>query len=110
MRIGIDLGGTKIEGIALSDDGAILQRVRVDTPRSYDACISAIVHVVRQIEHATSREGTVGIGIPGVSVPSTGLVKNANSVWLNGQPLAADLATALTRPVHLRRRTGDPEP
>ena len=101
MRIGIDLGGTKIEGIALSDDGAILQRVRVDTPRSYDACISAIVHVVRQIEHATSREGTVGIGIPGVSVPSTGLVKNANSVWLNGQPLAADLATALTRPVRV---------
>ena len=101
MRIGIDLGGTKIEGIALSDNGAIPQRVRVDTPRSYDACIDAIVHVVREIERATSREGTVGVGIPGVIVPSTGLVKNANSVWLNGQPLAADLATALTRPIRV---------
>ena len=101
MRIGIDLGGTKIEGIALSENGAIPQRVRVDTPRSYDACIDAIVHVVREIEHVTSREGTVGVGIPGVIVPSTGLVKNANSAWLNGQPLAADLATALMRPVRV---------
>ena len=101
MRIGIDLGGTKIEGIALSENGAIPQRVRVDTPRSYDACIDAIVHVVREIERATSRAGTVGVGIPGVIVPSTGLVKNANSVWLNGQPLAADLATALSRPIRV---------
>ena len=101
MRIGIDVGGTKIEGIALNESGAITQRVRVDTPRSYDACLDAIVHVVRQIEHAMSREGTVGVGIPGVIVPSTGLVKNANSVWLNGQPLAADLARALARPVRV---------
>lgn len=101
MRIGVDLGGTKIEGIALSDDGATLARLRVDTPRSYDGTVAAIATLVAQLEHETGMRGTVGLGIPGAVTPSTGLVKNANSVWLIGQPLTADLSMRLDRPVRV---------
>jgi fructokinase len=101
MRIGIDLGGTKIEGIALSDSGAELARLRVPTPRDYDGSVDALRWLVRDLERATGLTGTVGIGIPGAVVPRTGLVKNANSVWLNGRPLPADLARALDRPVRM---------
>ena len=100
MRIGIDLGGTKIEGIAL--DGTIeLTRVRTPTPRDdYDATVRAIRDLVAQIEQQVGR-GTVGIGIPGAISTRTGLVKNANSTWLIGKPLDRDLARALARPVRV---------
>ena len=101
MQIGIDLGGTKIEGIALDDAGEALARQRVPTPRDYARTIAAIVSLVTRLETATGRRGTVGIGIPGAVVPDTGLVKNANSVWLIGQPLGADLAAQLQREVRL---------
>jgi len=101
MQIGIDLGGTKIEGIALDDAGATLARQRVPTPRDYAGTIDAIVSLVTGLETATGRRGTIGIGIPGAVVPDTGLVKNANSVWLIGQPLGADLAAQLRREVRL---------
>ena len=100
MRIGIDLGGTKIEGLALADDGGELARLRVATPRhDYGATIHAIVSIVASLEREAGRRGTVGIGIPGTIESTTGLVKNANSTWLNGQPLPEDLERVLQRPL-----------
>ncbi|CAA9303736.1 MAG: Cryptic sugar kinase Mak [uncultured Gemmatimonadaceae bacterium] len=101
MRIGIDLGGTKIEGIALSHAGDELARRRVATPRDYAASLDAIGALVRELEQGAGVAGTVGVGIPGAVVPATGLVKNANSVWLNGRPLGGDLEARLGRPVRL---------
>lgn len=102
MLIGIDWGGTKIEGIALSETGATLARERVATPRGdYDGCIAAVVALVRAFEASLGETGTVGIGIPGSISPATGLVKNANSTWMNGHPLDRDLERALARPVRV---------
>jgi fructokinase len=100
MRIGIDLGGTKIEGIALADDGGERVRRRVPAPRGdYAKTLDAIVSLVDDIEREAHDRGTIGIGIPGIISPATGLVKNANSTWLNGRPLAHDLPRRLGRPV-----------
>jgi len=101
MRIGIDLGGTKIEGIALDDTGDTLARERMPTPRSYAETVLAIAGLARGLEARLGREGSVGVGIPGAVVAGTGLVKNANSTWLIGQPLGADLERELRRPVRL---------
>jgi fructokinase len=102
MRIGIDLGGTKIEGVALDDSGEQLARFRVPTPQhDYDATVQALAGMVHRLEEAAGARGTVGIGIPGVVSPSTGLVKNANSVWLIGHPLDRDLEQRLGRPVRV---------
>ncbi len=100
MRIGLDLGGTKIEGVALADDGAQLARRRVATPRhDYAATLEAMAGLVRDLEAETGRRGSVGVGMPGALSPATGLVKNANSTWLIGQPLDRDLSGLLGRPV-----------
>lgn len=102
MRIGIDLGGTKIEGIALAADGRELQRRRIPAPRgNYDDSVRAIVELVTTLEADTGERGTLGVGIPGAVSPATGLIKNANSTWLNGRPLAEDLSRAFARPVRL---------
>lgn len=102
MRIGIDLGGTKIEALAIDNDGTELVRYRVDTPRGdYQGSIDAIVGLVRKIEAETKRTGSVGAGIPGSISGKTGLVKNANSTWINGKPLDKDLTAALGREVRL---------
>jgi len=101
MRIGIDLGGTKIEAIALSPAGQEIARLRVTTPRDYAASLDAIAGLVRELERAAGAAGTVGVGIPGTVVPRTGLVKNANSTWLNGRPLERDLEGRLGRPVRV---------
>ena len=101
MRIGIDIGGTKIEAIALDNDGRERFRQRVPTPRGhYDQTVDAVASLVAQAE-AIVGASTVGIGMPGVVSPATGLVKNANSTWLNGRPLAEDLTARLVRPVRL---------
>jgi fructokinase len=100
MRIGVDLGGTKIEAVALDDQSRVLARRRVATPRGdYDATLSAIVALVRGVEHDAGTTGTVGVGIPGTISPATGLVKNANSTWMNGRALAEELPKLLGRPV-----------
>ena len=100
VRIGIDVGGTKIEGIAIDRDGRERARHRIATPRGdYAASIAAIVDLVAMLEDKAGGSGTVGFGMPGVLSPRTGLVKNANSTWLNGRPFDADLAAALQRPV-----------
>lgn len=102
MRIGIDLGGTKIEGIAFGPDGIELVRRRVATPHdSYDATIGTIVELVGWIERETGTRGSVGVGTPGAISPATGLIKNANNTRLIGHPLDRDLAAALDRPVRV---------
>lgn len=100
MRIGIDLGGTKIEGIVL-DGSRELARVRVDTPRDdYAATLDAIVALIANLRTTAGAQATVGIGIPG-TIASTGLVKNANSTWLIGRPLQHDLESRLARSVRI---------
>ena len=101
MRIGIDLGGTKIEAVAL-DGSAELSRVRIETPHGdYGATLDAVVEMVRQLEAWCGGRGTVGVGIPGTVSSDSGLVKNANSVWLIGRPLKADLEQRLDREIRL---------
>ncbi|MBY0492163.1 MAG: ROK family protein [Gemmatimonadaceae bacterium] len=102
LRIGIDLGGTKIEGVVLDAHGRVLAQERIPTPRAYLATVHALTALVLRLEVAVGARATVGIGIPGVVVPETGLVKNANSTWLNGQPLQRDLAEALQREVRMQ--------
>jgi fructokinase len=101
MRIGIDLGGTKIEGIAIDRSGERV-RLRILTPRGdYDATVRAVRDLVLRIEAEAGGKGTVGVGMPGAISPHTGLVKNANSTWLIGKRLDRDLAAALERPVRV---------
>lgn len=102
MRIGIDLGGTKIAGVALADDGTLLERQRVATPYGdYAATLDAIVELIGAIERATGETGSVGIGTPGAISPATGLFKNANSVFLNGRPGQEDLQRRLGRDIRM---------
>lgn len=102
MRIGIDLGGTKTEVIALDDAGEQRFRHRLPTPRDdYQQTIETIAALVDMAEQATSQTGSVGIGIPGSISPYTGVVKNANSTWLNGQPFDNDVSRRLKREVRL---------
>lgn len=102
MRIGIDLGGTKIEGLVLDAAGRERERLRVPTPRDgYDAIVEAVASLVERLETAVGERGTVGVGIPGTISPATGLVKNANTVALLGHPLDKDLEARLGRPVRV---------
>jgi fructokinase len=102
LRVGIDLGGTKIAGIALAADGRARAEHRTPAPRhDYAATIRAIGDMVRHLETAAGARGSVGIGMPGSLSPATGLVQNANSTWLNGRPLQHDLEAHLARPVRL---------
>lgn len=102
MRLGIDLGGTKIEIVALADDSAQLLRRRVPTPRGdYPGTLEAIAGLVREAESELGQQGSVGIGIPGAESRVTGLIKNANSTWLIGKPLKPDLEALLRREIKL---------
>jgi fructokinase len=101
MRIGIDLGGTKIEIIALDAGGAERHRERIPTPDDYESVIGAIRGLVEATEARLGARATVGIGMPGCISPATGLVKGANSTFLNGMPFDRDLAAALGRPVRV---------
>jgi len=103
LRIGVDLGGTKIEVIALDGDGEVRVRRRIGTPRhDYEGSLDAIGRLVREVE-AEAGAGMLraGVAMPGAISPATGRVKNANSVWLNGRHLDRDLETRLERPVRL---------
>ncbi len=100
MRIGIDLGGTKIEGIAIADDRSERLRRRIAAPRGdYATTLAAVAGLVRDIEGELGVRGLVGVGIPGTISPATGVVKNSNSIWLNGRPIAEDLSRLLDRPI-----------
>jgi fructokinase len=100
VRLGIDLGGTKTELLAMGPDGAELWRKRVPTARDYDGTLGVIAELVRAAEAATAARGSLGLAIPGTET-SSGAIKNANSTWLNDRPLRSDLEAALARPVRL---------
>ncbi len=101
MRFGIDLGGTKIEIVALDPDGAVRLRQRIPTPKGYAETIDAITTLVGAADRETGALGSIGVGIPGSLSPVTGLVRNANTQALNGRPLDQDLAAAIGRPVRV---------
>ena len=101
FRLGIDLGGTKIEIIALGPDGNFTHRHRVSTPTNYADTVQALADLVLGAERELGGRGSVGVGIPGVVSPATGLVKNANSVMLNGHPIDKDLGARLGREVRV---------
>jgi fructokinase len=100
-RIGIDLGGTKIEIAVLASDGSERYRHRIDTPHGYQASLEGIAGLVRDVEAQLGVTATVGIGIPGVISPATGLVKNANSIALNGHAFDRDISALLDREVRV---------
>jgi fructokinase len=103
MRIGIDLGGTKIEGLVLDGDGAERARLRVATPdTAYEDTVQAIARLVAELEKRVGARCSVGIGHPGAISPATGLIKNANSTRLNGRPLRTDLERMLGREVRMQ--------
>src|SRR5260370_30039853 len=102
FRIGIDLGGTKIEGAAIDAGGSVRFRHRVVTPaQDYRGTIDAIIALISTIEQQLGTTAPVGIGIPGAVSPATGFIKNANSAWLIGRPLQRDIEDALWRPKRL---------
>jgi len=102
MLIGIDWGGTKIEGVALTGDGKELLRVREDTPRhDYPGCINLICELIARIERETGQTGSIGIGIPGSLEPRSRLGKGASSTWLLGQPVEKDLKVAIGREIRV---------
>ena len=102
LRLGIDLGGTKIEIVALAEGSAELLRRRAPTPRGdYRGTLLAVAGLVNEAEKQLGQRGSIGIGIPGAESRVTGLIKNANSTWLIGQPLRRDLQTLLQREVRL---------
>jgi fructokinase len=100
IRIGVDFGGTKIEAAALDADGRFLARVRVATPKAYDEGVTAVAELVAEAERqAGAKAGRIGVGGPGSVSPRTGLMRNANSIQMNGRPFPEDLARVLGRPV-----------
>ena len=103
MRIGIDLGGTKTEGVVLNSAGGELLRRRYPTPQAegYSAVLSTVVSLVRELEQSVHENCTVGIGTPGVISPADGSLRNSNTVCLIGKPIVADLARELERPVRM---------
>ncbi|MBI3186906.1 MAG: ROK family protein [Gammaproteobacteria bacterium] len=102
MRIGIDLGGTKIEIIAIDESGKELARKRVVTPQGdYPGILNTIVRLINDIEAITKQSGSIGIGTPGALSPATGLMRNSNSVCLNGKPVKKDLEQLLKRPLRM---------
>ena len=103
MRIGIDLGGTKTEGIVMNNDGAIVARERRSTPaaQGYDAILGNIVELVRALEARAGEACRVGIGTPGAISTRTGLLKNSNTTCLNGKPIQPDLERLLARPIRI---------
>ena len=101
MKIGIDLGGTKTEGILIDNSGKELSRNRIKTEKNYDGTIQGIISIVKQFENDFGNSESVGIGMPGAVSSDSALVKNANSIWLNGKPFKKDLEKELSRNVNL---------
>ncbi|MGQ0533549.1 MAG: ROK family protein [Caulobacteraceae bacterium] len=102
MRLGVDFGGSKIEAALLDSKGEIRARQRVPNPGDYAAAVHAVADLTARIEQqAGARADTVGVAMPGSLSPLTGLVRNSNSVWLNGKPFFEDLQAALARPVRV---------
>ena len=101
MKIGIDLGGTKTEGILIDSNGKELKRERIKTEKNYDGTINGIISIVRNFENSFGNVESIGIGMPGAISAESALIKNANSIWLNGKPLKKDLEKILSRKINL---------
>lgn len=101
IQIGVDFGGTKIEAAALDAQGRFLSRVRAPNPGSYDSAIRTVCDLVSRTEDELETHGSIGVGTPGSISPRTGVMRNANTVWLNGRRFREDLADALGREVRL---------
>ena len=101
MKIGIDLGGTKTEGILIDNRGKELTRKRISTQKNYDGTLEGISSIVKEFEKNFGKVESIGIGMPGAISSDSALVKNANSIWLNGKPLKKDLEKELRRKVNL---------
>lgn len=101
VRIGIDFGGTKIEAAALDANGEFLARLRVPNPGSYDAALECLRDLVAQVETETGRASSIGVGVPGSISPVSGVMRNANTVWLNGRNFRADVSRTLDRDVRM---------
>ena len=101
MKIGIDLGGTKTEGILIDDSGKEISRTRIKTEKNYDGTIKGIISIVKKFENDYGNSKSVGIGMPGAVSTDSALVKNANSIWLNGKPFKTDLEKALNKNINL---------
>jgi fructokinase len=102
MRMGVDVGGTKLEGVVLDDAGKVMARQRVMTPQGdYPRTVETVAGLVDMLESQVNQRCTVGLGTPGALSSVTGLMKNCNSTWLNGKPFQQDLERALQRPVRL---------
>lgn len=101
IHIGVDFGGTKIEAAALDTQGQFLSRLRLPNPGNYDAAIQTVCDLIAQTEKTLGQAGTIGVGTPGSISPRTGVMRNANTVWLNGRHLREDLAQALGRDVRM---------
>ena len=101
IQIGVDFGGTKVEAAALDASGQVLARARAPNPGAYDAAVALIGDLVAKMEREVGQRGTLGIGAPGSISPSTGVMRNANSLYLNGRRFREDLSEALGRPVRL---------
>ncbi len=101
MKIGIDLGGTKTEGILIDSNGKELKRERIKTEKNYDGTINGILSIVKNFESSFGNVNSIGIGMPGAISADSALIKNANSIWLNGKPLKKDLEKILNRKINL---------
>ncbi|WP_409021109.1 ROK family protein [Brevundimonas vesicularis] len=101
MQVGIDFGGTKIEAAALDDQGRFLARIRQPNPGTYDEALATVARLIAQVEAKAGPAHSIGLAIPGSPSPRTGLIRNANSVYLNGRPFQQDLEAHLQRPVRL---------
>ena len=101
MKIGIDLGGTKTEGILIDSNGKELKRKRIKTEKNYKGTINGIVSIVKDFENEFGNCSSIGIGMPGAVSLDSALVKNANSIWLNGQPLKKDLEFEINKNINL---------
>ncbi len=101
IRLGVDFGGTKIEAAAIHPQGRFVARVREPTPRSYAEALETVARLIDEIEGRTERVRAVGVGAPGSVSPRTGMIRNANSTWLNGRPFREDLEARLGRPVRI---------
>ena len=101
MKIGIDLGGTKTESILIDDKGNEIFRKRIQTEKNYEGTIKGIISLVKEIEQKFNKVNSIGIGMPGIVSKYTSLVKNANSIWLNGKPLKKDLDSILNKNVNI---------
>jgi fructokinase len=99
--LGVDFGGTKIEAAAISADGGFVARVRAPNPGGYDAALETVAGLVAEVERTTGPIARVGVGMPGSPSPRSGVIRGANSVWLNSRPFREDLERRLARPVRI---------